>query len=68
MIILYNYIMKKRRDKMNNYVCMLCDYTYEPEKGDPERGVSPGTAFGDLPDNWVCPVCGAEKFEFQIVE
>ncbi len=50
---------------MAKYVCELCDYTYEPEKGDPDNNISPGTAFEELPDSWVCPVCGAEKFEFQ---
>jgi len=49
---------------MQSYRCELCDYTYEPEEGDPEQGINPGTAFEDLPDNWVCPVCGAEKDEF----
>ena len=49
---------------MQSYRCELCDYTYEPEEGDPEQGVNPGTAFEDLPDNWICPVCGAEKDEF----
>jgi rubredoxin len=52
---------------MKSYVCELCDYIYNPEKGDPERGVAPGTAFKDLPDDWTCPVCGAEKNEFQAV-
>ncbi len=49
---------------MQSYRCELCDYTYEPEEGDPEQGINPGTSFEDLPDNWVCPVCGAEKDEF----
>lgn len=53
---------------MASYVCELCDYTYEPEKGDPDNNVAPGTAFEDLPDDWVCPICGAEKFEFHKVE
>ena len=52
---------------MQSYVCDLCDYTYEPNQGDPERGISPGTSFDDLTDSWVCPVCGAEKHEFQPV-
>ncbi|MDY6826821.1 MAG: rubredoxin [Bacillota bacterium] len=52
---------------MKSYVCELCDYTYNPEKGDPEREVAPGTAFEDLPDDWTCPVCGAEKTEFQAI-
>ncbi len=52
---------------MQSYVCELCDYTYEPVKGDPENGVQPGTAFEDIPDTWKCPVCGADKDEFQAV-
>jgi rubredoxin len=52
---------------MKSYVCELCDYTYDPAKGDPEHGVASGTAFEDLPDEWVCPVCGADKDEFQAV-
>ncbi len=52
---------------MESYMCQLCDYTYAPEKGDPERDINPGTAFKDLPDDWVCPVCGAEKDEFLLV-
>lgn len=53
---------------MNAYKCNMCEYTYEPEKGDPEAGIAPGTAFEDLPEDWVCPVCGAEKFDFVKVE
>lgn len=46
------------------YVCSVCGYVYDPSKGDPEHGVSPGTNFEDLPDDWVCPVCGATKDQF----
>ncbi len=52
---------------MQSYVCELCDYTYDPAAGDPERGVTAGTAFENLPEEWVCPVCGADKDEFQAV-
>ena len=52
---------------MQSFMCELCDYTYEPAKGDPDRGVNPGTAFEALPAEWVCPICGAEKDEFQAV-
>ncbi len=52
---------------MQSYMCELCDYTYEPAQGDPEHGVEPGTAFEDLPEDWKCPVCGADKDEFQAV-
>jgi flavin reductase (DIM6/NTAB) family NADH-FMN oxidoreductase RutF/rubredoxin len=47
--------------KMEKYVCSVCGYIYDPEKGDPEGGISPGTRFEDLPNDWVCPVCGAPK-------
>jgi rubredoxin len=49
---------------MQNYVCAICGYVYEPAEGDPDNGVQPGTAFADLPDDWVCPVCGADKSGF----
>ena len=46
---------------MGRYVCSVCGYVYDPEKGDPENGVDPGTAFEDLPGDWVCPECGATR-------
>jgi rubredoxin len=52
---------------MESYVCELCDYTYDPAIGDTEHGVEAGTAFENLPDDWVCPVCGADKDDFQVV-
>jgi rubredoxin len=50
---------------MDKYVCTVCGYIYDPALGDPENGVAPGTAFKNLPDDWVCPVCGAEKDQFE---
>ena len=50
---------------MKKYVCTLCGYIYDPEQGIPEEGISPGTAFEDLPDDFVCPICGAGKEEFE---
>ncbi len=44
--------------------CQLCHYTYESEKGDPISGIAPGTKFADLPDDWTCPICGADKNKF----
>ena len=52
---------------MDKYVCELCDYTYDPAVGDADNNASPGTSFEKLPADWVCPVCGAEKFDFQKV-
>ncbi len=50
---------------MAKYECLVCGYIYDPEKGDPDSGVNPGTPFEKLPEDWVCPVCGAEKSEFR---
>ena len=47
------------------WICLVCDHIYDPAEGDPEAGVAPGTPFEALPDNWVCPVCGAEKADFE---
>ncbi len=49
---------------MKRYVCEVCGYMYDPEKGDPIGEIPPGTAFEDIPDNWVCPDCGAGKGSF----
>jgi len=57
----------KELKKMSKFKCTVCGYIYEPEKGDPESGVNPGTPFEDLPDDWVCPVCGAGKDDFEEV-
>ncbi len=46
------------------YVCDVCGYIYDPDEGDVDSNVPPGTAFGDLPEDWVCPVCGAPKEDF----
>jgi rubredoxin len=57
-----------RRQRMTKYICSVCDYVYDPEVGDPDNGIEPGTAFEDLPDDWVCPECGVEKEEFEALE
>jgi rubredoxin len=51
---------------MKNYVCNVCGYVYNPADGDPDAGIKPGTAFEDIPEDWVCPVCGAGKDAFEI--
>jgi len=56
---------KKEEVKMDNYVCTVCGYVYDPTKGDPESGIAAGTTFEDLPDDWVCPICGAGKDAFE---
>ncbi len=50
------------------YTCNACGHIYDPALGDPEHGIPTGTRFEDLPENWVCPVCGAEKTEFSRIE
>ncbi len=53
---------------MKKYVCDACGWIYDPEVGDPEGGIAPGTAFEDIPDDWVCPLCGVGKDDFSPVE
>ncbi len=50
---------------MRKFECMVCGYIYEEELGDPDNGVAPGTKWEDLPEDWVCPLCGVSKDEFQ---
>lgn len=50
---------------MDRYVCGPCGYVYDPADGDPDNGIDPGTSFKDLPDDWCCPICGAEKGDFE---
>ena len=52
-------------DDMQKYVCSVCGYNYDPAAGDPDSGIAPGTAFADVPDDWVCPVCGVAKDMFE---
>jgi len=53
---------------MDKYICTVCGYIYDPSKGDPKNGQPPGTAFKDLPDDWVCPECGVPKSDFKIIK
>lgn len=50
---------------MNKYKCLVCGYIYDPAVGDPNNGVKAGTSFENIPENWVCPECGAPKSEFE---
>lgn len=65
-----SYIEEKKEEKaeMTKYECTVCGYVYDPETGDPDSNIPPGTAFEDLPEDWVCPVCGASKDEFEKVK
>jgi flavin reductase (DIM6/NTAB) family NADH-FMN oxidoreductase RutF/rubredoxin len=57
----------KEAGTMASYKCSVCGYVYDPAEGDSTSGISAGTPFEDLPDSWVCPVCGAPKTEFEKV-
>jgi len=59
---------KEAGPKMAKYKCTVCEYVYDPELGDPDGGIAPGTPFEEIPDDWVCPVCGAAKSEFKKIE
>jgi rubredoxin len=52
---------------MVKYRCIVCGYIYDPAQGDPDNSVPPGTPFDQLPAKWVCPVCGAQKKDFEPV-
>jgi flavin reductase (DIM6/NTAB) family NADH-FMN oxidoreductase RutF/rubredoxin len=56
---------KEEQKSMEKYTCTVCGYVYDPAEGDSSAGIAPGTAFEDLPESWVCPVCGAPKSEFE---
>ena len=55
-------------DKPKRYQCMVCSHIYDPAQGDPDTGIAPGTRFEDIPDDWVCPDCGATKADFSPME
>ncbi len=60
---------EKREDKtVSKYKCSVCGYIYDPAQGDPESNTAPGTPFEALPEDWTCPVCGAEKSEFEKID
>jgi flavin reductase (DIM6/NTAB) family NADH-FMN oxidoreductase RutF/rubredoxin len=65
-----SYVEEKKEKvvKMAKYKCKVCGYIYDPELGDPDGGIKPGTPFEKIPDDWVCPVCGAPKSEFERIE
>lgn len=53
---------------MQKYICPPCGYVYDPALGDPDGGITAGTAFKDIPDDWICPVCGVAKSMFEPYE
>jgi rubredoxin len=53
---------------VDKWECLVCGYIYDPELGDPDNDVEPGTSFEELPEDWVCPECGVGKDEFEKLE
>ena len=53
---------------MSKWKCVVCGYIYDPEAGDPDNGIEPGTSFENLPEDWVCPECGAGKSDFEEIK
>lgn len=53
---------------MDKFECVVCGYIYDPAEGDEDGGIAPGTSFADLPEDWVCPLCGAGKEDFEKVD
>ncbi|HOD02356.1 MAG TPA: rubredoxin [Clostridiales bacterium] len=51
---------------MKQYKCTICGYIYDEAKGDLDSGIAPGTKFEDIPEDWVCPICGASKDNFEV--
>lgn len=50
---------------MKKYVCVVCGYVYDPTEGDPDNGVAPGTSWEGVPEEWLCPLCGVGKDQFE---
>jgi len=63
-----NEMSKKPEAEMKKYRCVVCNYIYDPAAGDSDGGIAPGTPFEKIPDNWVCPICGAGKGQFVLEE
>jgi len=65
-----SYVEEKKVEAIRTpkYRCTVCGYIYDPELGDPDGGIKPGTPFEEIPDDWVCPVCGAAKSDFERIE
>lgn len=53
---------------MKTYVCSVCGYVYDEAAGDPDQGLAPGTVWEDVPEDFVCPLCGVGKDQFEVQE
>ena len=61
-------IVRVSEGNYKTYMCIICGWVYEEEKGAPSEGLAPGTRWEDVPDSWICPDCGASKQDFELVE
>ena len=59
--------MKEKQNK-KKYECTVCHWVYDPQVGDPDNGIAPGTSFEQIPEDWTCPLCGVSKEDFEVVE
>ena len=57
-------VYRSHLERRMKYSCNVCSYVYDPQRGDPDHGVPPGTSFDDLPEDWICPDCSVGKSEF----
>jgi len=64
----WKYLFTKTKNIMKKYKCTVCGWVYDPAIGDPDNGIEPGTAFEDLPDDFLCPLCGEGKEVFEVVD
>ena len=53
---------------MKKYECSVCHWVYDPQVGDPDNGIAPGTSFDQIPEDWTCPLCAVSKEDFEPVE
>ena len=58
----------KKVNAMKKYECSVCHWVYDPQVGDPDNGIAPGTPFEQIPEDWTCPLCGVSKDDFEPVE
>lgn len=58
-------MLRKEAEKMKKYVCTVCGYVYDEAVGDPDNGIEPGTAWEDVPEDFLCPLCGVGKDQFE---
>jgi len=60
--------IKEAESDVKKFKCLICGHIYDPQTGDPEHGVPAGTDFGDIGEDWKCPVCGTDKYSFDLIE